>query len=436
MEDTLGSQTVSTYLQQIAEQAKRYPAMTFTTLTHHLDIDMLNEAFQRINPYAAPGVDHVTAKQYAEHLDDNLRDLHERIRAGRYRATPVERVWLDKDDGSQRPIGKLIIEDKIVQRAVAMILEAIYEQDFYDFSFGYRPERNPHQALHLLREQCMNLNIGWIIDADIKGFFDSIDHNQLREVLRLRVNDGGIIRLLGKWLNAGVLEGDSLSYPEQGTPQGGVISPLLANIFLHHVLDEWFVQEVQPRMKGRCFLIRFADDFVIGCELETDASRVMKVLSRRFQRFDLTIHSTKTQLVCFGKPPADSHTGDSNGTFDFLGFTHYWARSRRGYWVIKRQTAKKRLKRTLKALWEWCRDNRHQPIVEQYKMLCAKLRGYFQYYAIRGNYRKVEVVKEYVEWVWRYWLTRRSRTKRIAAEVTNKLREVYQLPAPKILHAV
>lgn len=397
---------------------------------------MLREAFQRINPYAAPGVDQVTAKQYAEQLDENLRDLHERIHTGRYRATPVERVWLDKADGSQRPIGKLVLEDKIVQRAVGTILEAIYEQDFYDFSFGYRPERNPHQALHLLREQSMNLNIGWIIDADIKGFFDSIDHNQLRDVLRLRVNDGQIIRLLGKWLNAGVLEDGSLSYPEQGTPQGGVISPLLANIFLHHVLDDWFVHEVQPRMKGRCFLIRFADDFVIGCELETDARRVMKVLSQRFERFGLTIHPTKTQLVRFGKPPAGSHTDDNNGTFDFLGFTHFWARSRRGYWVIKRHTARKRLKRTLKALWEWCRDNRHQPIIEQYKMLCAKLRGYFQYYAIRGNYRMLEVVKEFVEWAWRYWLVRRSRTKHINAEVMNKLEEVYQLPVPKILHAV
>ncbi len=285
--------------------------MTFTTLAHHLDMDMLREAFQRINPYAAPGVDQVTAKQYAEHLDDNLRDLHERLRSGRYRATPVKRVWLDKDEGSQRPIGKPVLEDKIVQRAVVMLLEAIYEQDFYDFSFGYRSERNPHQALHLLREQCMNLNIGWIIDADIKGFFDSIDHNQLREVLRLRVNDGQIIRLVGKWLNAGVLEGDSLSYPEQGTPQGGVISPLLANIFPHHILDEWFVHEVLPRMKGRCFLIRFADDFVIGCERETDARRVMMVLPKRFQRFDLTIHPTKTQLVRFGKPPAGSHTDDN-----------------------------------------------------------------------------------------------------------------------------
>lgn len=410
--------------------------MTFTTLAHHLDMDMLREAFQRINPYAAPGVDQVTSKQYAEHLDDNLHDLDERLRSGRYRATPVKRVWLDKDDGGQRPIGKPVLEDKIVQRAVVMLLEAIYEQDFYDFSFGYRPERNPHQALHLLREQCMNLNIGWIIDADIKGFFDSIDHSQLREVLRLRVNDGQIIRLVGKWLNAGVLEGDSLSYPEQGTPQGGVISPLLANIFLHHVLDEWFVQDVLPRMKGRCFLIRFADDFVIGCELEMDARRVMKVLSERFQRFNLTIHPTKTQLVRFGKPPAGSHTDDNNGTFDFLGFTHFWARSRRGYWVIKRQTAKKRLKRTLMMIWQWCRDNRHQPILEQYKRLCAKLRGYFQYYAIRGNYRRLEVVREFVQWAWRYWLTRRSRTKRIAAAVMNKLREVYQLPVPKILHAV
>jgi len=222
MGDTPRSQTVSTQLQQIAEQAKRYPASAFTTLAHRIDVDWLREAFQRTNKQSAPGVDRMTAEHYAAHLDDNLRDLHERLRTGRYRATPVERVWLDKEDGSQRPIGKPVFEDKIVQRAVAMLLEAIYEQDFLDCSYAFRPNRNPHQALHQLREQCMNLNTGWIVDADVTGFFDNIDRNKLVEVIQLRVKDGSILRLIGKWLNAGVIEGDSLTFPDKGTPQGSV----------------------------------------------------------------------------------------------------------------------------------------------------------------------------------------------------------------------
>jgi len=436
MGDTPRSQTVSTQLQQIAEQAKRYPASAFTTLAHRIDVDWLREAFQRTNKQSAPGIDRVTAEQYAANLEDNLRDLHERLRTGRYRATPVERVWLDKEDGRQRPIGKPVFEDKLVQRAVAMLLEAIYEQDFYDCSYTFRPNRNPHQALHQLREQCMNLNIGWIVDADVTGFFDNIDRNKLVEVIQLRVKDGGIIGLIGKWLNAGVIEGDSLTFPDKGTPQGGVISPLLANIFLHHVLDEWFVREVKPRMKGRCFLIRFADDFVIGCELESDALRVMDVLPKRFDRFSLTIHPTKTKRVRFGKPLAGANSDQQNGTFDFLGFTHFWAKSRRGYWVIKRQTARKRLRRTLKTVWQWCRQNRHRPIQEQYQILCAKLRGYYQYYAIRGNYRRLEKVRWFTQRAWKHWLRSRSRTKRIAADVMDKLQEVFQLPVPRIIHAI
>ena len=272
------SPIVSTKLQQIAMQAVEYPEMVFTTLIHHIDVKFLKEAYRFTSKTAAPGLDGITAKEYAANLDENLRALHERMRSGQYKAPPVKRVWLDKEDGKKRPIGISEYEDKIVQRAVAMILGAVYEQDFYDFSYGFRPGRSAHEALHELREQSMNKNIGWIIDADISGFFDNLGHSEMIDIIKLRVNDGGIIRFIGKWLNAGVVEGETLSYPEKGAPQGGVISPILSNIFLHHVLDEWYVEEVQPRLKGRSYIVRFADDFIIGCELEEDARRVMAVV--------------------------------------------------------------------------------------------------------------------------------------------------------------
>jgi RNA-directed DNA polymerase len=256
----LRSPTVTPKLQRLAAQAARDPQRVFTTLAHLIDEDFLREAYRHTSKTSAAGIDGVTAKQYAEHLDENLHDLHERLRSGRYQAVPVERVWIEKDDGGQRPIGKPAFEDKIVQRAVVMLLEAIYEQDFHDCSYGFRPGRSPHDALHELRERCMQEGIGWIVDADVSGYFDSIDRTQLREVLRKRVNDGRIIRLIGKWLRAGVMEDGVLHYPESGVVQGGVISPVLANAFLHHVLDEWFERDVRPRLKGRCFLLRFADD--------------------------------------------------------------------------------------------------------------------------------------------------------------------------------
>jgi len=272
--DTLRSPTVTPKLQRIAAQAARDPDRVFTTLAHLIDEDFLREAYRHTSKSSAPGIDGVTAQTYAEHLDENLHDLHERLRSGCYQARPVERVWIEKDEGGQRPIGKPAFEDKIVQRAVAMLLEAIYEQDFYDGSYGFRQGRSPHEALHELRQRCMTEGIGWIVDADVSGYFDSIDRTRLREVLRQRVNDGRILRLIGKWLRAGVVEQGTLTHPETGVVQGGVISPVLANVFLHHVLDAWFEREVRPRMKGRCFLIRFADDFVIGCEQEGDARKI------------------------------------------------------------------------------------------------------------------------------------------------------------------
>ena len=304
----------------------------------------------------------------------------------------MERVWIEKADGRQRPIGKPTFEDKIVQRAVARLLEAIDEQDFYDGSYGFRQGRSPHDALHELRERCRTEGIGWIVEAAISGYFDSIDRTRLRDVLRQRVNDGGLWRLIGQWLRAGVMEEGVLSHPETGVVQGGVISPVLANIFLHHGLDAWCEREGQPRRQGRCFLMRFADDCVIGCEVEADARKIMAVLPKRFARFGLTIHPTQTAFVSFRKPTGHKPAGMGNGTVDFLGFTHDWTTSRQGSWVIKRRTARKRLRRTKQALWRWCRTNRHAPLQDQYQMLSLKLRGHCQYDGIRGNFRLLEVI--------------------------------------------
>jgi group II intron reverse transcriptase/maturase len=437
MGDTPGSQTMSTQLQGIAEQAVRYPDTVFNNLYHKINLDLLREAYRQVRKGGSPGVDKVTAKEYAKNLEENLSDLRERLRWGTYVAPPVERAWLDKEDGRKRPIGKPTFEDKIVQRAVEMVLYVIYDVNFYDFSHGFRKGHSQHQALRELREQCLRLNIGWIVDADVSGFFDNLDHGLLRKFIKRRINDGGILRLIGKWLKAGVLEGEQLTYPEKGTPQGGVISPVLSNIFLHYVLDEWFVRDVQPRMKGRCFLIRFADDFVIGFEKEEDARRVMNVLPKRFARFGLSIHPEKTRLIQFRKPGVKGSSTNGNGTFNFLGFTHYWAISYRRYWVIKRKTRKDRVKRFLKSLWHWARHNRHLPLKEQQKMLSIKLRGHYQYYGISGNSRALGTVLYHARRYWRYWLSRRSHKGNINWEkFLDSIMNKFPLPKPRIIHNI
>ncbi len=427
--------TVSTKLDRIAKEAAEHPEWVFSNLARLIDVDFLREAFRRTRKSAASGVDGVTAREYAANLEENLQELHTRLREQRYRAPPVKRVYLEREDGSKRPIGIPSFEDKIVQRAVVMLLGAIYEQDFHGFSYGFREKRSAHQALTETRETCFRQKTGWIVDADVSKFFDRLDHDLLREFLRKRVRDGNILRLIGKWLNAGVLEDGNLRYPESGTPQGGVVSPLLANVFLHYVLDEWYEEVVKPRLKGRSFLIRFADDFVIGCEFEEDARRIMEVLPKRFGRFNLTVHPEKTTLVEFGRPgPRDLAHG--NGTFDFLGFTHYWAKSRRGFWVIKRKTMRKRLRRGIKTLWQWCRVNRHRPIREQHRILVAKLRGHYAYYGIRGNYCTLAAMFESVLKAWRFWLSRRSHKGRITWAKFEELSKVLPLPAPRIVHAI
>jgi group II intron reverse transcriptase/maturase len=318
-----------------------------------------------------------------------------------------------------------------------MLLEAIYEQVFYACSHGFRPKKSAHHALREIRENCMNMGIRWILDADIQGYFDSIRRDILREFLRKKMNDGTIIRFIGKWLNAGVMEEGKWTSPETGTPQGGVISPMLSNIFLHYVLDEWFEQEIKPRMKGRCFLSRFADDFVIGFELESDARRVMDVLPKRFGRFGLTIHPTKTKLIEFGRPNREQTSGKGKGTFDFLGFTHYWARSRRGYWVIKRKTRCKKMHAANKAIWQWCKQNRHMPIKEQWQKLCQKLRGHYQYFGIRGNSESMERHRWNTRMSWKHWLGHRHRNGNISWEAfERRYAKAFPLPTPRIIHNV
>jgi RNA-directed DNA polymerase len=385
------------------------------------------------------GCDGVALRRSRE-AEVNLQSLLDRAKTGdTYCAPPVRRVHIPKGNGETRPIGIPTFEDKVLQRAVAMVLEGVYEQDFMDCSYGFRPGRSAHQALASFRRQAMGMGGGWVVEVDIREFFDTLDHGHLRELVRKRVRDGVLLRLIGKWLNAGVREDGSLTHPDSGTPQGGVISPLLANVYLHEVVDRWFEDEVKPRLKGRAFLVRYADDLVICFACEEDARRVMDVLPKRFGKYGLALHPEKTRLVQFrpprgsgqGGPPAG---GGGPGSFDLLGFTHHWARSRRGSWVIKQQTAKGRFSRALKRMAEWCRLVRHRPIDEQHRDLSRKLRGHYGYYGITGNSYALGRFRYEVGKVWRKWLARRSQRKR-SWDHFNRLLERFPLPAAGAVHS-
>ena len=408
---TSGPETVYTKQQRIAELAREASRMAFTTLAHHIDLEWLMEAYRRTRKDGAVGVDMQTARDYAEHLEDNLRLLLDRAKSGTYHAPPVRRVHIPKGDGQTRPIGIPTFEDKVLQRAVALVLEPIYEQDFHPGSFGFRPQRSAHDALQALWKQTMAMRGGWVLEIDIRKFFDTLDRAHLRSILGQRVRDGVILRLIGKWLKAGVMESGRVTHPEAGSPQGGVLSPLLANVYLHEVLDTWFERMVKPCMHGGSFLIRYADDAVMVFEKEEDARRVLEVLPKRFGKYGLTLHPEKTRLVAFRQPPKrrDSNgDGPGPGTFDLLGFTHYWGLSRRGHWVIRRKTASSRLSRALKRIGVWCRVNRHRPPAEQRLRLSMKLLGHYGYYGITGNMRSIEWFRRQVEHIWRKWLGRRS----------------------------
>jgi group II intron reverse transcriptase/maturase len=312
-----------------------------------------------------------------------------------------------------------------------MLLEPIYEQDFLDCSYGFRPGRSAHQALASFRNHLMDIKGGWVLEVDIRKFFDNLDHRHLRQFLQLRVRDGVLLRLIGKWLKAGVMEDGNLSYPDSGSPQGGVVSPLLSNVFLHHVLDLWFEQEARPRLRRDACLIRYADDFVIGFCDQCDAQRVMQVIPKRFGKYGLTIHSEKTQLVPFRRPPlATTGRGESHrrpGTFNLLGFTHYWGRSQRGAWVVKQQTASDRFSRAVRSIDSWCRAHRHWPISEQQQKLNEKLRGHYAYYGVTGNSAALSRFRREVERRWRKWLDRRNRERSMTWTVFQRLLQRYPL---------
>jgi RNA-directed DNA polymerase len=426
---------LSTKRQWIAELARRKPGEVLYSLHHVIDLEWMQEAYALTRKDGATGIDGVTATEYEANLEANLSDLLERIKSGRYKAPPVRRTYIPKADGSRRPLGIPTFEDKVAQRAIVMVLEVIYEQDFMPCSYGFRPGRSAHQALRKLYSVITLQRQRWVLEVDVRKYFDSIPHSELRAILDQRVTDGVVRRMIDKWLKAGVLEDGLLRLATEGTPQGGVVSPALSNIYLHHVLDQWFESEVRARMAGPCTLVRFADDFVITFKNHRDAKRVLEVLGKRFARYGLSLHPDKTRLIDFrperkGGTPADC----TEPPFDFLGFTHLWAKSQRGKNVVRQRTAKSRLARALIAINDWCRTHRHQPIPYQHNRLTAKLLGHYTYYGITGNSAQLHRYYHQVKRIWRKWLARRTRSRQLPWERFRELLARHPLPGPLIIH--
>jgi len=438
MQETPISDAVSTKLRRIAELAREDPKRSFLSLAHHIDVEFLAEAYRLTRKDGAPGVDGQTAKQYEAELEANLQSLLSRFKSGEYKAPPVRRAHIPKGDGKRtRPIGIPTIEDKILQRAVAMVLETVYEPIFSDSSYGFRPGRSARQAVQDLWQILTQMQGGWVIEADIESFFDTLDHGKLRTLLDQRVRDGVLRRTIDKWLKAGVLEQEQLHYPHSGTPQGGVISPLLANIYLHYVLDEWFENDITPRLQSRGHLIRYADDFVLVFREAHDAYVAFDRLAGRFAEYGLKLHPEKTRLLYF-RPPPWGPTGKQRlcpRSFDFLGFNHHWGRSRAGRWVVQQTTARSRLTRTLHRISDWCRRNRHLTLDEQHRHLVRQLQGHDAYFGFRGNYRALERLRYGVARIWRHWLNRRSQRARMDWARFQRVLARHPLPRPR-LHPV
>lgn len=440
MTGTSSPSSISTKLQRIATLASEDPQRVLTTLAHHIDVPFLKEAYRRTRKDGAVGVDGQTAHVYAQHLEANLTSLLHRFKSGTYYAPPVRRVYIPKEDGKAfRPLGIPSFEDKVLQRAVAMVLEAVYEQDFLDCSYGFRPKRSPHQALDAFWHEAMRMKGGWVIKIDIKSYFDTISHQKLRDILDQRVRDGVIRRTIDKWLKAGVLENGCVKHSETGVPQGSGVAPILSNLFLHEVLDTWFEREVKPRLKGEAALCRFADDAVIICAHQRDAQRLMAVLPKRSEKYGLTLHPDKTRLIRFTRPPYGKRRRRGGnltwpGSVDLLGFTLYWGRSRRGFWLVQLKTASDRLSRALKRINMWLRENRHAKIGWQHQKLVLKLRGHYGYYGMSTNQRSLNQFRDGVIKLWRKWLSRRSQRGYIRWDRFKTILKTYPLPQVKIVH--
>jgi group II intron reverse transcriptase/maturase len=406
-----------------------------TSLHHLIDLEWMFEAFRLTRKDGAPGVDGVTADDYEADLEVNLIDLLARIKSGRYVAPPVRRHYIPKADGTQRPLGIPTLEDKVAQRAILLLLEPIYEADFLSCSYGFRPERSAHDALRALRDGFMEQGLRWVVDVDISKYFDTIDHGHLRRFLDRRVTDGVVRKMIDKWLKAGVLEKGALRRATGGTPQGGVISPLLSNIYLHYVLDEWFETAARPRLKGRCRLVRYADDAVMAFEDHVSGKRMLAVLGKRLERFGLTLHPIKTRFVDFRfRRPQGRHPATTGTTFDFLGFTHVWGKSWKGKDVVRQITAKDRYARALAAVMEWCRRNLHRPFREQHAHLSRMIRGHCAYYGISGNSKRLRWYHHQLVRIWRKWLARRGRHSKLSWSRFGAMLARHPLPPPLIVH--
>ncbi len=411
--------------------------MAFTSLNHHLDLEWMKYAYECTRKDGAVGVDGQTAQDYAANLEQNLSRLIDALKSGSFRALPVRRHYIPKTGGGERPLGIPSFEDKVAQRAIAMLLEPIYEQDFLDCSYGFRPGRSAHQALRAVWRGSVERRGHWVLDVDVRKYFDSIPLPKLRELLAKRVTDGVVTRTIHKWLKAGVLQDGQLFYPDAGTPQGGVISPLLSNIFLHYVLDEWFASEVQPRLRGPSTLVRYADDFVMLFAYREDAQRVLAVLAKRLGKYGLQLHPDKTRLVDFRavRPPGEEE-GKLPTNFTFLGFVHVWGRTRTGRsMVVKQLTAKDRFARAVLKLSTQCRAMSHWPLAQQHLRLCQMLKGHFAYFGITGNLRRLERLCVRAVRCWRYWLARRSRLRVLSwAAFKQQVLARWPLPRPRIVH--
>jgi RNA-directed DNA polymerase len=429
--------SVSQALERIREVAKERKKEKFTTLFHHISIDLLEEAFFELKEDAAPGVDRLTWTDYEADLEGKLEDLHDRVQRGAYRALPSRRVHIPKPDGGQRPLAVAALEDKIVQRAAHALLNAIYEEEFLGFSYGFRPGRGAHDALDALCVGIHSKKVSYIVDADIRSFFDTVNQEWLIRFVEHRIGDRRIIRLIRKWLKAGVLEDGIVTISEKGTGQGAVISPLLANIYLHYVLDLWANRWRRREATGDMIIVRYADDFIIGFQHESDARRFLDELRERLEKFALSLHPEKTRMIEFGRFAAERRKRrglDRPETFNFLGFTFICGKTRTGKFQIKRKTRPDRMRAKLKAIKEEMRKRMHQPIPVQGKWLWHVVRGYFNYHAVPTNARALAVFRHHVTDLWRRTLRRRGQKDRTTWERMTQLADAW-LPKPIILHS-
>jgi len=427
---------VSSELDRVRQVARRDKDARFTALLHHVSVHRLMLAFEDLNPRAAAGIDGVTWREYEQNLQENLRDLHGRVQSGRYRASPSRRVYIPKADGRQRPLAIASLEDKIVQRAVTEVLNAVFEADFREFSYGFRPGRSPHKALDALAAGIYRKRVNWVLDADIRDFFGSLDRDWLARFLRHRIADERVLRLIGKWLAAGVIEEGQWSDTGRGSPQGASVSPLLANVYLHHVLDLWAGWWRKRHARGNVIIVRFADDFIVGFEYQDDAERFLEGLRERFAKFSLELHPDKTRLIEFGPHAARRRAARGEGkpeTFSFLGFTHICATTRSRRFWIRRKTDTKRLRAKLKQAKAEIMRRRHLPVPEQGRWLASVVTGHQAYYAVPGNYDAVHAFRTQVTRHWHHALRRRSQKTRLTWVRMNRLVTRW-LPPTRIVH--